>query len=180
MNLIQIDSCKGIDCTIKRTQQLMYNHLMAIWGSPNWNCFPRIYKNKKTKTGGGVYFVPEFLQGIYEYKTDTLFDDNFDVVSYFLVDDKITYNQFRPTAQVSLIFSCLIDRLYTREQKPDEEMAEDIVNFFQNLPDNWNLTARHVGVDNVYSEFNRDGLNYSDLGNRHLLRFDFDVSNYIC
>jgi hypothetical protein len=179
-NLIQIQSCKGIDCTIKTVQSQMYAHLMIVWGQPNWNCFPRIYKNKKTKVGEGVYFVPEFMQGNFEYTTDTLFDDRVDVVSYFLLGDEIDYVQNRPRAKVSIIFSCLINNLYTRAQKPDEEMGDDILNWIKTLPSTWKLEKRLTGVDNVYSEFKRIGLDYSDLGNRHLVRFDFEVSNFIC
>jgi hypothetical protein len=173
-NLIQIPNCIGVDCSIKSVQTVIYESLQKIW-SANWNCYPRVYKNKKYSQENGYFFVPEFLQGNHEYTTDTLFDDTVDVVSYFLVDDNRPFNEDNTTVEVSLIFSCLIDKLYDRPQKPDEEMHRDIINVLNDLPPTWEKNRMSTGVDEVYREFIKNGLNYSDMSNRHLVRFDFDV-----
>lgn len=179
-NKIQIANCEGIDCAIKFAQDIIYAHLNPIWNA-QWNCYPRIYKNKKYTQEDGEFFVPEFLDGDFEYTQDTLFDDRVDVTSFFLVGDVRPFENDNATATVSLIFSCLIDKLYNEVQKPDEKMHRDIIAALKMLPQQWELTDLKTGVDQVYSEFLKRGLKYSDMSKRHLCRFDLDVTySYNC
>ena len=174
-NLIQIPNCIGIDCSIGYAQEIVYDTLQLTWDA-SWNCYPRIYKNKKkSKDSDEEFFVPEFLLGNYEYTTDTLFDDTVDVVSYFLVGDIRPVNEGDLRANVSLVFSCLINRLYNVSQKADEQMHRDIIYALRQLPSSWTLNAMSTGVDEVYREFTKKELNYSDMSNRHLCRFDFEL-----
>jgi hypothetical protein len=180
MSLIQISDCLGVDCAIKMVQTRLYSVLNPLWGG-DWDSYPRIYKNKIQGADGQDYFIPEFLDGDFEYKTDTLFNDKVDVVSFFLVGDRRDMFEFIPTVDVSIIFSCLINNIYPRPQKADEEMLKDILSAIKTIPSIWDLVSIETGVDQVYKEFRKEDLKYSDLSNRHLLRFNFRVTyDFLC
>ena len=87
-NLVQISNCKGIDCVIKGFQSKLYSHVTELYNGVEYDCFPRIQKTRKKDEKGSIYYLPEFLDGIKEYSTDTLFSDKVDLTSYFLVSDK--------------------------------------------------------------------------------------------
>lgn len=180
MSLIQKTNCVGLDCAIDGVQNLLYNTLNPVWNG-DWECFPRIYKNKRIDDQGREYFVPEYMDGLKEYTTDTLFNDRVDVTSFFLEGDDAPVDNLIVESEVALIFSCQIDKIYSSNQKEDMKMRGDIFNVIQGFPDNWTLESIHTTVDSVYREFKKDLLNYSDMSERHLLRFDFTVKyNFNC
>lgn len=174
-NLIQKTNCVGLDCSIDNVQETLYTLLNPVW-SGDWDCFPRIYKNKRIDEKGQEYFVPEYLDGIKEYTTDTLFNDKVDVTSFFLEGSKSDVDELIITSDVSLIFSCLIDKIYPGNQKEDMKMRGDIFDAIKEFGDTWDLVNISTTVDEVYKEFKKEGLNFSDMSNRHLLRFDFKVN----
>lgn len=174
--LIQKNSCVGLDCTIQKFQSFLYKKLVEIWGD-NWDCFPRIYKNTKRDEDGKYVFIPEYLDGIKEYTTDVLFNDNVNVTSFFFEQDVSKIDNQIITTKVSLIFSCKIDKIYDGAEKQDEKMKRDIYNVIVKYPTpNFELTDIKKTVGEVYKEFDIKRLKYSDMSNRHLLRFDFDVT----
>jgi len=176
MSLIQRTTTVGLDSEIDRAQQRLYNKLNPVWGG-DWSCFPRIYKNKRVDNDGQEYFVPEYLDGIKEYTTDTLFNDRVDVTSFFLEGDNIVVSGDGRVLEsdVSLIFSCLIDNIYSSSEKMDMKMRADILSVINKFLYSWELENVYITVDEVYREFRKEDLNFSDLSNRHLLRFDFKV-----
>lgn len=173
-NLIQKTNCVGLDCKIDRAQTKLFNKLNPIW-SGDWDCYPRIYKNKKIDENGQEYFVPEYLDGQFEYTTDTLFNDKVDVTSFFLEGDVSDVENDIIESNVSLIFSCLIDKIYPGNQKEDMKMRGDIYGIVKHFNSMWTLDKISTTVNEVYKEFKKEGLNFSDMSNRHLLRFDFKV-----
>jgi hypothetical protein len=180
MTLISRTNCEGLDCAIDRVQKKLYNVLNPVWAG-NWDSFPRIYKNKKIDNRGREYFVPEYLDGKYEYTTDTLFNDKVDVTSFFLEGDSSAVDNLIIESDVSLIFSCKINGIYTSSEKEDMKMRGDIFKVIESFQDIWTLEEIHTTVDKVYNEFKKEDLNFSDISERHLLRFDFKVKyNFNC
>lgn len=180
MSLITKSNCVGLDCAIDRVQKKLYNKLNPLWGG-DWDCYPRIYKNKKIDENDREFYVPEYLDGLKEYTTDTLFNDKVDVTSFFLEGESATVNNLIIESDVSIIFSCLIDKIYTGNEKRDMKMRGDIFDVIDGFPDTWTLNAIHTTVDEVYREFRKEDLNFSDMSERHLLRFDFSVNyNFNC
>lgn len=177
MGLIARNNVTGLDLQIERAQKLIYDELNPLWGG-DWDCFPRIYKNKRKDDNGNEYFIPEYLDGVKEYTKDTLFNDRKDVTSFFLEGDNSSVNDHIIETDVSLIFSCKIDKIYTGTDRKDMKMRGDIYKVVQRLKPLWNLINIEIGVDNVYSEFKRDNLTWSDIGKRHLIRYNFKVKYY--
>lgn len=174
MSLILKTDCVGLDCAIDRVQKKLYNRLDSVWDGV-WDSFPRIYKNKRVDEKDREYFVPEYLDGLKEYTTDTLFNDKVDVTSFFLEGDSSSVNDLIIESDVSIIFSCQIDKIYSGNDKKDMKMRGDIFDVVKGFPSTWELDNIHTGVNDVYKEFKKDWLNYSDMSERHLLRFDFKV-----
>ena len=107
--LIQRNNCVGIDCAIQSFQSGIYAELNPLWGV-DWNCYPRIYKNPQKDENGAVFYKPEYMDGTFEYNTDTLFNDKKPLTSFFMVGDRLDFKGGRPSGQVSLIFSCNITK----------------------------------------------------------------------
>jgi len=177
---IQKNTCSGIDCALNRLQDEIYYSLSKVW-SVDWNCYPRIYKNKRKDERGNEYFVPEYIDGNYEYSKDTLFDDKVGIVSFFLKDDKTTINENHQETDVSLIFSAKINDVYTTGQREDELFKMDIFQALKQASSaGFKLNSIEDGLNNVYKEFRKEDLTWSNLSNRCLLRFNFTINYNNC
>lgn len=146
----------------------MWHYLNEAWNTPNWQSYPRVYKNKK-QDNGSEYFVPEFTEDGKNY-TDTFFNDNFDVLSFFLLSDTRTVNAGQATVDISIVFSCHLNALYSVQHRADEEMLLDVVKTIQGNSYGFEVVGIETGIDNVYREFNTTNLKWTDIGKRHILR----------
>ena len=176
--LITKDSPVGIDTYIDALQKHLYSNLSSKWIDDQWICYPRCYKNKrKDRESGSEYFVPEYAKTIIDYQ-DVLFDDKVNVLSFFIKGDDISINDFkRPVSKVSLIISTKINDLYpTVVHRADEELKQDVFDLVVDFGQGWELKGMFDGIDNVYSEFKRDGVILSDIAPRHVVRFDFELT----
>lgn len=174
MSLILKNTCVGLDCEIKRAQRLLWDILNPVWDNPDWQSYPRVYKNKNIDENGQEYNKPEFTDELKDY-SETLFDDRFDAVSFFLEGDVVTVDKRVHQSQVSFIFSCHLSGLYPDTTREDMKLRNDITNVLYMLNSNWSFVGVKTGVDEVYKEFRRKGLLFSNIGNRYLVRFDFKV-----
>ena len=164
---------RGIDYPIQRIQTLLYNDLIA-GGWTSYEAYGRVYKNLKEDK-----VIPEFATSNKDYK-EVLFDDKFNATSFFMVDDKITYNG-TGTANVSLIFQAKIDKLFpTITHRADEEMHEDIVTSL-NHRNFGKITGITTGIKQVYADLNIDIEGIDDMSGFHVVKFDLIVNfNYNC
>lgn len=172
MSLITRSNNYGIDRTIDRFQNLLYGRLSPSFGL--WDCYPRVYKNKREVDGGKKYIAEHEEDNEY---FNVMFDDNKDMVSFFIRDDQNTplSGTLSTSTKVSLIIQCNLDSIYKGEiNRADEKLKEDIVSVSQ-LSGEFNLTNISDGVDNVYSEFFKENLVWSNMEERHVVRFEFDV-----
>jgi len=180
MSLVQKISPVGIDTTINTVQVGLYNYLTstALWTI--YESYHRAYKNPL-----GENTIPEAYIGNNEYK-EVLFDDKYNVTSFFLISDNASSgvdNIFTQT--VSIIFQGKLDRLYPLiDHRADAEMQDDILKAFNFI--DYDVTNIIIGVDNVYSDLdlrNRLGesIDLTDMSDFHVVRFDFEVQyEYDC
>lgn len=169
----------GIDKVIDSFQSKLFNKLSSVF-SDDWECYPRIYKNKKS-SNGATYFIPEFTEFGKDYN-NVLFNDRKPITSFFLKGDTINSNNYKETVTVSLIMSCKLKTIFPDiPHRADEELKQTVILATRQLTNAFKLDTIEDGVDNVYSEFRNDNVEWSDIGTRHVVRFNFEVTyEYDC
>lgn len=171
MALVRKISPVGIDVVIDKVQSYIYNNLVVEHQS-----YPRVYKNDTNNVG----VIPEVYVNENEY-SEVFFDDAYTVSSFWLVDDNTSYDE-KATTTISVIFQVLLDEAYPSiTHRADEEFINDISNILYDNPYNYEITNIVRGIDNVYSEFNRDQVKWDDISNFFVVRFDLEVTyDYNC
>ena len=174
--LIQKIDPVSIDKKIAVMQDRLYSSLVDQFGD-TWLCYPRCYRNRR-KDSNGAYYTAEHVVTKTDYKS-VLFNDNVNMLSFFLKDDTVeeTSNGII-TSKVSVIFSCNLNNLFpTVPHRADEELKVLInsVIGYGKFSRGWTLTSIEDGLDNVYKEFKRDNVEWSNIAPRHLVRFNFNV-----
>jgi len=111
MSLVSKISPVGIDKAIANVQTRLYNYLTLTAEWLNYESYPRAYKNPL-----GEDTIPEVYVGGNEYE-EVLFNDKFNVTSFFLVDDNVTNNngpgeEATYTQGISVIFQANLAALY--------------------------------------------------------------------
>ena len=169
----------GLDKTIDYFQSKLFNKLSDLF-SDDWECYPRIYKNKKS-SNGATYFIPEFTEFGEEYE-DVLFNDRVPVTSFFLKGDTINETNYIDTVTVSLIMSCNLKTIFPDiPHRADEEFKQAVVLASRGISNAFKLDTIEDEIDNVYSEFRNDYVQWDNIGDRHVVRFNFDVTyEYDC
>jgi hypothetical protein len=177
MSLILKTEPVGIDCTIDRFQKLIYNALSTSFNG-EWDCYPRIYKTKAKDLRGNEYFKPEYSSGKYGDYKEVLFNDKVSITSFFLVSDEVDVDNGITTTQVDIIFaSDLVKALNIKNHREDEEFIVMLTKQFKKtMISTWDLQRIIKGVDNVYQEFERSNVAWSDIQNRNVVRFSFRVN----
>lgn len=177
MSLIKKIAPVGIDTSIDKVQSKIYDYLTSVSGWADYESYPRAYKNP---SDGNV--IPEHYTEENEY-IELLFDDKFNVTSFFMVDDTATssgndqqvFNQ-----SISMIFQAVLPNLFPNvSHRADAEMHDDIFKAFDVISKE--ITQVVTGVDNVYRDLTlrdqlRSKVNLTDMSDLHVVRFDFDIN----
>lgn len=168
MALVLKTSPVGIDIVIQALQTYLYNNL-TTW--TNYQSYGRAYLNESER---GI--VAEVYDSKGEYK-DCLFDDKFNVTSFFMVDQSIDYVE-KGTANVSLIVQANLKKLYPSIlHRADEELHNDVITHLRRRIDSGEMKGIETGLSNVYDKLKIDNIKYTDISDFHCVKFDF-VMNY--
>jgi len=167
----------GIDAYVDDLQKHLYENLSPKWIDDQWLSYPRCYKNKRKGMNGNEYFVPEYAKTLVEYE-DVMFNDKVNVLSFFIKGDDVSLSKYKKAvSKVSLIISTKINDLYpTILHRADEELKQDVYNLVADFGVGWKLENMIDGIDNVYAEFRKDNVIWSDISPRHVVRFDFELT----
>jgi GDSL-like Lipase/Acylhydrolase family len=179
MALITKTDPKGVDFVINAIQNYIYLNLIGA-GWDVYECYPRANKNFKNE-----FVIPEISTDPENYKP-VLFDDTKKATSFFLVDDKVLFNEEEQliVQNVSIVFQVNLKELYPAitDHRSDEELHVLITSL---LTDNQDLfvdvLGYDVGIRNVYSDLNISGINTDterndDLGKFHVVKYNFTVT----
>ena len=129
-------------------------------GWSNYNAYHRAYKNP---TQNGI-IAEVFDKDDKDYK-EVFYDDTLSASSFFVISDEI------PTVDlgrlygttVSMIFQCDLSVLgETIDHRGDEEIVSQVVNALKGNKYG-EITSIVRGVDNVYSGFRTDQIQYTDM-----------------
>jgi hypothetical protein len=178
--LILKTSPVGIDTVINNINKLVFDELdwVSTGDNPvNYTAYHRALKNPRN---GGI--VPE----VYEIDTDTrmgeysecFYDDRVDASSFFYVDDNQTTidNGRMFSTTVSMVFqidlSVVADNI---KHRGDAEIHRVVCNAI-NKSIYGNVSGLITGIPNVYSEFNQDQIEFTDMHPFHCFRVEIDVN----
>lgn len=174
MQLVHKENPVGVDAVIDKLQRDLFIELTVRFGWRDYDSYPRAYRNRKE---GDT--IPEVYTSNGDYK-EVLFNDKETVTSFFLTDDKRTYEQGNSvfTQWVSIIFQANLAKLFPDIQhRADEEMIDNIFKALKNK--NWEGKFVEVitGVDKVYEslKLSYDKKNFDDMGNFSIARFNFKM-----
>ena len=174
MSLIAKTNPIGIDDKIDFIQKLLFNGLTStIPGWTNYQSYHRAYINE---TADGQTFEIEKDKDT----PDSLFDDNFNATSFFVLGDTQPFSEGRYTATLAVIFQVKLDKLYPTitDHRPDEEARRDVLKILETEQKNIELTSIEMGIRNVYSEIGFGSQVYDDMSKFHVFRVNLEV-NYV-
>ncbi|MGR3221310.1 MAG: hypothetical protein ACUZ8H_16055 [Candidatus Anammoxibacter sp.] len=182
MSLVLKTNPVGIDHSINKIQNSIYSYLTNNIGWTNYESYPRAYVN--TKAGGTI---PENYVGNGEYK-EVLFDDTFNVTSYFIADETRSYSNDdgQLLQDVSIVFQGDLKKLYSAIlHRADEEMHKDLYDSLVNAVIEDMLTGIVTGVDNVYSDLSlpEDFINritLDDMSYYHIVKINLSIPFDYC
>ena len=173
MALFQRENPKGIDAGIDILQRDLFVELVKQ-GWKNYDSYDRAYRNTK-----GADKIPEVYVGNNEYK-EVLMDDRLIASSFFLTDDKRTYDYEKLlwTQDISIIFQCNIAKLYPNVvHQPDEEMINTIrlaikAKYWDNR-----LEEIITGFEKVYDslKISYSNKDFTDMADYSIARFNFKM-----
>lgn len=172
--LYQRENPKGIDFAIHDLQRELFIELIKKFDWRNYDSYDRVYKNSKGKD-----VIPEAYVGNGDYK-EVLYNDKVAITSFFLVEDKRTYDyeKFLFTQNVSIIFQSDLEKLFPQvKHQPDEEMVDEIRRAIKKRYWENRLTEIITGVDKVYEslKLSYSKKDFADMGNYGIARFNFKM-----
>tara|TARA_R110002126_G_scaffold57442_1_gene152194 strand:+ start:5614 stop:6225 length:612 start_codon:yes stop_codon:yes gene_type:complete len=171
----------GIDIVINDIIESMYDNLISA-GWSNYEAYHRCYKNPKNNDG---LFIPEAYTSKYdggnEYE-EVLLNDKFSSTSFFLTGSTTEYSDGNYKVPLSIIFQLNSVELYPKlGHRADEEARNDAIVSIRNSPEGKNIKSIVTDVNNVYSEFDTEGINFSDMSPFHVFRVNLEVLvDYSC
>lgn len=164
-----------LDIPIDTFQEYLFTNL-SIAGFVNatgWNSYHRIYANPK---GNGL--LPFRYVGEKEYKR-VLFDDKFTMTSFFYADAKrVVTNAGMITVEVSLVVQANILKMFTTvPHRADEELKNAFVQISNTYfyAEDFRLIGIEEGINNVYSEFEKEESRLHDMSTKHVFRLKYKV-----
>lgn len=175
MALYKRQNPEGVDVVIDLLQLDLFIELIKNFGWKDWDSFDRVYKNRKADNT-----IPEAFIGNGEY-VEVLFNDKQTVRSFFLADEKRTYDEakFVFIQGVSLIVQVRLDKLYPTEaaSRHDEKMINDVVRAISKRGWDTKLADVITGVENVYSglKLSYEKKYFHDMGSFFIARFNFKM-----
>jgi hypothetical protein len=164
----------GIDVAIQSLQSYLYSKLTSF-GVSDYESYGRIYKNGKNGK-----LIPERYTEGNEYE-EVLFNDKMNMTSFFAVAD-VTPVAEKPKALVSVIFQLKLDKVFPLiSHRADEEFINLIVILFEKYHKNIQLKSIVRGIDQVYKEFDKTKIKWTDMQDFNVVRFDIELNyDYSC
>jgi hypothetical protein len=177
----------GSDILIQNIQSKLYTALKISWGISDdvrYDSYGRVYKVSSDKGA-----IPEFYVGSEDYK-EMIFDSTTnDVLSFFVLGDKTSYQLGIETADAGIIFKINIENIKPAiTWRPDEEIKKDILENLQWLLPKIQqgkfrveITGTETGYKNVFREFegmtaNKERGFYNDLNPFLIYRVNLNLT----
>ena len=168
----------GIDAEISRLNESIYTDLINDAQWTNYDAYHRAYKNPKS--AGGEY-IPEAYTANNNYE-EVLLNDKENSTSFFITGSSLNYASGIYTAPVSLIFQVNTNNLYINtSHRADEESRNDVIKAVNDAGYSKYLLSIDTEVPNVYAEFSKENIDFTDMSPYHVFRLNFEIPvSYDC
>ena len=180
----------GIDGYIQRLQINLYNYILGIFdgsrsgynqiGEKDYNCFGRVYRNKRENEYFPQAFVRMAETGSMEY-VNILFEDTCILQSFFDCGERmeVDENSLLTHFDASLYFFVDLSKLYSSSTRMDEEFILLISTFLLESGFNFNLHTQYRGIKAIMNEYNgyKIAMN-SKVNMQNFLCFRLDMSSF--
>jgi len=148
-----------------------------FWGAlvdfqPDWESYHRVYVNPKENNK----YIPEFFLDN-EYK-ECLISDKSVLSTFFTIDETRNQSTGVFTAAMSLYIQCSdLSALFpTITHRADEELENKFMLVYNGMVKKGAKLLKTVrGINNVYSSFERENVEYEDMNEYCVIRIDFEV-----
>jgi hypothetical protein len=180
----------GIDGYIQRLQINLYNYLLGIFdgsrtnykliSESDYNCFGRVYRNKRENEYFPQAFVKMAETGSMEY-VNILFEDTCAIQSFFDCREymKVDVDSLLTHFDASLYFFVDLSKLYTSESRMDEEFIILITTFLLESGFNFNLNTIYRGIKSIMNEYSGYKIKMNSKANmQNFLCFRLDMSSF--
>lgn len=182
MSKVSITNPVGVDLAVADIQNKMFEYLTVTAGWTNYESYPRAYVNPKK---GGA--IPEVFTGNREYK-ECLFDDKFNVTSFFIVENSKPYDGDNGNfeASISIIFQCKLNELYPSiTHRADEEMHLDLIEAIKRTAYIKQLGGVITSTEDVYSALSIPSdyaarVALDDMSDFHVVKIDLTIKYSYC
>lgn len=169
----------GIDSVVAYFQEQLYSNLLSFWDvDAVYTCYPRANKNYKNDN-----ILPEISLDEKDYSS-ALFDDKVSVNSFFLASNKSEWIEEDGMLRhnLSIIFQADLVSLYGSNERADERFKIDVLSILKGELNykNGDISVSE-GIDQVYSDLTfskefKDKIRLSDMSNRYVVKFEFEVN----
>ena len=178
--LVLKESPVGIDTVINNINGLVYEALGWVENGDfpvNYTAYHRALKNPRN---GGI--VPEVYKIDAEYSrgeySEVLYDDTLDASSFFYVsDEQDTVDNGRMfNTTISMVFQVDLSTVASViKHRGDAEVHRIVVNAI-NKGLYGKVSSLVTGIPNVYTEFDQNQIQFTDMHPFHCFRVDIDVN----
>lgn len=181
--IIEKTHLDGVDTVINFLQTAFHARFLGNWNTGvTYQMWPRANKNPRSDGNGGENKVAEVSLDQKDYK-EVLLDDNYDVSSFFLINDTRVYQDenYQIKQSISLIFQADLVKLYGEVYRADERFNMDVLRVLHRENKYIFGDINFIeGVDNVYSDLTFVGdfkqkMKIVDTSRTHVLKLTFDV-----
>jgi hypothetical protein len=145
----------GIDVAIQNLQTHLHKQLVTKWGlagedDPAYECYGRVYRNKKD----AGYIAEVYTGGLggVDYK-EVYWNDNLTAISWFGTGSKTTFDLKNKT-DVHLVFFVNVAKLKPSvAHRADEEARNEIQQIFGNTLHGFSYESMELWLENVLREY---------------------------
>jgi hypothetical protein len=176
MALLRKTDPVGLDLRIDQFQRPQF--VALGFTEDQYQSYPRVYMNEKVIDGKRGH-IPEYFTSAGNDYEDVMFNDNYDLSSFFYQHTRTEYDKQTGTVRVSQIIQAQLDRLFGDvPHRFDEElkgMFEDYA--IRKFPsrDQFKLVDTFTTIEEVYRDFLTEHIEHDDMHPFYVVRLEYLV-----
>ncbi len=176
MALLRKTDPVGLDLRIDQFQSSQFTALG--FDADDYQSYPRVYVNEIELKSGKRGHIPEYFTSVGNDYEDVMFNDNFNLSSFFYQHTRTGHEKQTGTVRVSQIIQAKLDQLFpSAPHRFDEELKEMFEKFAINFRahDQFKLVDTFTTIEEVYRDFITEQIKYDDMHPFYVVRLEYLV-----